>query len=70
MTRLARGPDGIFRLDQNVTPDIDSLFVDFSVIWDRKRNPTPWNNVEQGTNVKLMNISGKFDKRYVCVDDI
>ncbi|KOS15817.1 hypothetical protein Malapachy_2231 [Malassezia pachydermatis] len=34
------------------------------VIWDKKNNPTPWNNVEQGTQYKLMNINGKFDKMY------
>ncbi|PKI84652.1 hypothetical protein MVES_001778 [Malassezia vespertilionis] len=34
------------------------------VIWDKKNNPTPWNNVESGTLCKIMNINGKFDKQY------
>ncbi|CAG8635042.1 8270_t:CDS:2, partial [Acaulospora morrowiae] len=32
------------------------------VIWDRKNNPTPWNNVEEGTQVKLLTVNQKFDK--------
>lgn len=39
----------------------------------QQNNPTPWNNIEQGTQTKLMNINvraptnvqGKFDKVYV-----
>ncbi|WFD30993.1 hypothetical protein MSPP1_002021 [Malassezia sp. CBS 17886] len=34
------------------------------VIWDKKHNPTPWNNIEPGTQVKLLNITGDFDKKY------
>ncbi|KAN0061719.1 hypothetical protein ACQY0O_005711 [Thecaphora frezii] len=34
------------------------------VIWDRKNNPTPWNNVEPGTQTKLMSVNQKFDKQY------
>ncbi|WFD43225.1 hypothetical protein MPSI1_001882 [Malassezia psittaci] len=34
------------------------------VIWDRKNNPTPWNSVAPGTQTKLMNINGEFDKYY------
>ncbi|WFD25920.1 hypothetical protein MNAN1_000890 [Malassezia nana] len=34
------------------------------VIWDKKNNPTPWNNIEPGTQYKLMNFGGKFDKTY------
>ncbi len=34
------------------------------VIWDRKNNPTPWNNVEPGTNTKLMAVNQQFDKQY------
>ena len=34
------------------------------VIWDRKNNPTPWNNVEPGTNTKLMSVNQQFDKSY------
>ncbi|WFD15946.1 hypothetical protein MARU1_001975 [Malassezia arunalokei] len=34
------------------------------VIWDKKNNPTPWNNVEPGTQYKLWNITGDFDKKY------
>ena len=34
------------------------------VIWDRKNNPTPWNNVEPGTNTKMMSVNQQFDKQY------
>ena len=34
------------------------------VIWDRTNNPTPWNNVEPGTNTKLMSVNQQFDKQY------
>ncbi|KAF0403435.1 hypothetical protein F8M41_009244 [Gigaspora margarita] len=34
------------------------------VIWDKKNNPTPWNNVDQGTQVKLMAVNQKFDRKY------
>ncbi|KAK4050434.1 hypothetical protein OIV83_003504 [Microbotryomycetes sp. JL201] len=34
------------------------------VILDRHSNPTPWLNVEQGTNTKLYSVNQKFDKSY------
>uniref|UniRef100_V5ETN1 NADH dehydrogenase [ubiquinone] 1 alpha subcomplex subunit 4 n=1 Tax=Kalmanozyma brasiliensis (strain GHG001) TaxID=1365824 RepID=V5ETN1_KALBG len=34
------------------------------VIWDRKNNPTPWNNVEPGTNTKMMSVNQQFEKQY------
>ncbi|KAH9987898.1 hypothetical protein BJV74DRAFT_773704 [Russula compacta] len=34
------------------------------VIWT-KSNPTPWNNVKQDENVKLMSVNQKFEKRFV-----
>ncbi|KAI3628571.1 hypothetical protein GLX27_002365 [Malassezia furfur] len=34
------------------------------VIWDKKNNPTPWNSIEPGTQYKLYNINGQFDKTY------
>ncbi|WFD38555.1 uncharacterized protein MJAP1_001512 [Malassezia japonica] len=34
------------------------------VIWDKKNNPTPWNNIEPGTGYKMLNINGQFDKHY------
>ncbi|CAD6575210.1 MAG: hypothetical protein CYPHOPRED_005606 [Cyphobasidiales sp. Tagirdzhanova-0007] len=34
------------------------------VVWNRKNNPEPWNNVEPGTNTKLMSVNQKFDKEY------
>ncbi|KDN35676.1 hypothetical protein K437DRAFT_276956 [Tilletiaria anomala UBC 951] len=34
------------------------------VIWDRKNNPTPWNNVEPGTNTKLMAVNHEFERTY------
>ncbi|CAG8670926.1 13022_t:CDS:2, partial [Ambispora gerdemannii] len=32
------------------------------VVWDRKNNPQPWNNIDQDTQVKLFAINQKFDK--------
>ncbi|POY71179.1 hypothetical protein BMF94_5489 [Rhodotorula taiwanensis] len=35
------------------------------IIWDRRNNPTPWNNIEQGTLTKMYtNHPEKFDKVY------
>lgn len=34
------------------------------VIWDRKGNPTPWNDVAPGTNTKLMDHSGTLTERW------
>ncbi|GAA5867938.1 hypothetical protein JCM3774_004730 [Rhodotorula dairenensis] len=35
------------------------------VIWDRHNNPTPWNNIEQGTLTKMYtNQPEAFDKVY------
>ncbi|KAG8904810.1 hypothetical protein FRB99_001116 [Tulasnella sp. 403] len=34
------------------------------VVWDRKNNPTPWLNVEQGTNTKMHAVNQTFDKSY------
>jgi NADH-ubiquinone reductase complex 1 MLRQ subunit len=36
------------------------------VVWT-KSNPTPWNEVKQDENVKMMAVNQKFDKRYVYV---
>ena len=27
------------------------------VVWDKKNNPTPWNNIKEGTQYKLLNIN-------------
>ncbi|RHZ86394.1 hypothetical protein Glove_51g47 [Diversispora epigaea] len=35
------------------------------VVWDQKNNPTPWNNIQEGTQVKLLAVNQKFDKKYV-----
>jgi len=35
------------------------------VVWDRKNNPQPWLNVDQGTQTKMMTVNQKFDKDYV-----
>lgn len=32
------------------------------VVWDRKNNPTPWNNVEPGTQTKLMTVNVSTDE--------
>lgn len=34
------------------------------VVWDRTRNPYPWQNIDQNTQVKLMTVNQKFDKVY------
>ena len=34
-----------------------------AVIWT-KANPTPWNDVKQEDNVKMMSVNQKFEKRY------
>ncbi|KAI8148942.1 NADH-ubiquinone reductase complex 1 MLRQ subunit-domain-containing protein [Fennellomyces sp. T-0311] len=34
------------------------------VVWDRHRNPFPWQNIDQGTQVKLMTVNQQFDKKY------
>lgn len=33
------------------------------VIWT-KDNPTPWNNVKQDENVKMLSVNQKFDKSW------
>jgi len=35
------------------------------VIWDRKGNPAPWNDVGQSTNIKLMDASGSLSDTWV-----
>ncbi|KAF9468844.1 hypothetical protein BDZ94DRAFT_1152895 [Collybia nuda] len=40
------------------------LSMGSGVVWT-KANPTPWNNVEQGENTKLMAVNQKFEKRFV-----
>ncbi|KAL1930163.1 hypothetical protein VTP01DRAFT_1317 [Rhizomucor pusillus] len=32
------------------------------VVWDRRNNPYPWQNIDQNTQVKLMTVNQKFDK--------
>ncbi|CAH1763703.1 8796_t:CDS:2 [Entrophospora sp. SA101] len=39
------------------------------VVWDKKNNPTPWNNIEEGTQVKLLAVSQSFDKNTIVLDD-
>ncbi|KXN69760.1 hypothetical protein CONCODRAFT_18101 [Conidiobolus coronatus NRRL 28638] len=34
------------------------------VIWDRRRNPTPWENVDQNTNLKMFSVNKEFEKSY------
>ncbi|KAI8140171.1 WD40-repeat-containing domain protein [Fennellomyces sp. T-0311] len=34
------------------------------VVWDRRNNPYPWQNIDQNTQVKLMTVNQKFDKVY------
>jgi len=35
------------------------------VVWAKKSNPYPWQNVDQDTNVKLMSVQRDFKKQYV-----
>ncbi|CAO1633566.1 unnamed protein product [Jaminaea pallidilutea] len=34
------------------------------VIWDRKNNPQPWQNVQPGTQTKMMSVNQEFEKKY------
>ncbi|PWN53612.1 hypothetical protein IE53DRAFT_366189 [Violaceomyces palustris] len=34
------------------------------VIWDRKNNPQPWNDVQPGTNTKLMSVNHEFERKW------
>ncbi|CAB4405157.1 hypothetical protein RhiirA5_350248 [Rhizophagus irregularis] len=34
------------------------------VVWDKKNNPTPWNNIQDGTQVKLMTVNHKCERKY------
>lgn len=64
LTHLARGPHG----EHSLTPVSHAHFSDtesISVVVWTKSNPTPWNNVKQDENVKLMAVNQKFDKRFV-----
>lgn len=33
------------------------------VVWDRRNNPYPWQNIDQDTQVKLMTVNQQFSKR-------
>jgi NADH-ubiquinone reductase complex 1 MLRQ subunit len=60
LTRLARGPQG----EPHTTSSILLLVPNFrrTVVWT-KSNPTPWNEVKQDENVKMMSVNQKFEKR-------
>jgi hypothetical protein len=67
LTRLARGPHGEppFTTHHIITfldYDYFSEFPRRIVVWT-KSNPTPWNEVKQDENVKMMAVNQKFDKR-------
>jgi NADH-ubiquinone reductase complex 1 MLRQ subunit len=71
LTRLARGPHGeplrLHTIPISLTvPNYFSEFLRHIVVWT-KSNPTPWNEVKQDENVKMMAVNQKFDKRYVYV---
>ncbi|CDS07681.1 hypothetical protein LRAMOSA01630 [Lichtheimia ramosa] len=34
------------------------------VVWDRRNNPYPWQNIDQDTQVKLMTVNQQFSKSY------
>ena len=61
LTRLARGPHSE---PHTPHPQFSFLFPNFrrTVVWT-KSNPTPWNEVKQDENVKMMSVNQKFDKR-------
>ena len=63
LTHLARGPSGEHSLTlvSDIFRTLNPIFV---VVWT-KANPTPWNNVKQDENVKLMAVNQKFEKRFV-----
>ena len=67
LTRLARGPHGepLFATHHHL-PDSFSELPRRIVVWT-KSNPTPWNEVKQDENVKMMSVNQKFEKRYVYV---
>jgi hypothetical protein len=60
LSRLARGPHS----EPHTTSLILFLFpnVRRTVVWT-KSNPTPWNEVKQDENVKMMSVNQKFEKR-------
>lgn len=43
---------------------LDLTVVGIKVVWT-KSNPTPWNSVKPDENIKMMDPSGKFSKRFV-----
>ena len=62
LTHLARGPSGEHSLTFiSHFSNTESISV---VVWT-KANPTPWNDVKQDENVKLMAVNRKFEKRFV-----
>ncbi|SRR5229473_1856055 len=66
LSHLARGPHSEPHTSCSQLFFRISEFPNFQrvVIWT-KSNPTPWNEVKQDENVKLMAVNQKFDKRYV-----
>jgi len=62
LTRLARGPSG--EPSPNFTPHFPNTESISAVVWT-KSNPTPWNDVKQDENVKMMAVNQKFEKRFV-----
>jgi NADH dehydrogenase (ubiquinone) 1 alpha subcomplex subunit 4 len=57
--RLASRPDGACI---TAVLSFPSHLQSVVVIWT-KNNPTPWNNVNQNENIKLMTGNHKFEKR-------
>lgn len=64
VSRTISGKKGASIDDARDTRYISRLARGPDIIWDRKNNPTPWNNVEPGTNTKMMAVNQKFDKQY------
>ena len=64
LTHLARGPSGEQSHSCVTSSFFRTLNPIFVVVWT-KANPTPWNNVKQDENVKLMAVNQKFEKRFV-----
>jgi len=34
------------------------------VVWDRRGNPYPWQDVKEGQNTKMMQVNQKFDSKW------
>jgi NADH dehydrogenase (ubiquinone) 1 alpha subcomplex subunit 4 len=62
LSRLARGSSGTFTSSARADEPLpDRPFI---VIWT-KDNPTPWNDIKQDENTKLINVNNKLERECV-----